>query len=528
MILELPADIRDTVLCARHLKLLAGSGVCVYVRASDQERSLLALVNQAIGFYDPRVTPGPADALSCELCKLSVLAGETSFPYMAATDALQAAAAELVHDCGKVKIGICLDEPGDIAATLLSAFTLNQLMNLDFYILPGVSPPLSVALPEQVSFTAVAPDLPVDVCTAVLNRMDIVIANENLFGHLAGALGKAVWLLASGSDQWQRIKKFLSSYLGVTLIAHQKEYLAVALRRISLYLYFDFADVFTPFSTDCKTDINVEVPRIPTFKVSDISQLDDILEITVSCLNNVQIETTTVCNLACPYCPNSMVGRKPAFMDEDTYYRIIDSLREYDPEYSGTVSPHFYGEPLIDTRLETFIGYTRRTLPKAAIELFTNGELLTIRRFVALKEAGVDLFRISQHTLEPSPVLMETLDRIERFHPELNTVDFSVFHNLPYKMNRGGLVDTTPFPEAQTRFLAGCSIAHRFLTIDYRGDAVLCCNDYLSRHTFGNIAGSSIRDIWDGVEYRKVRNLLMYGYLPYEICRICCGLTPRG
>ena len=100
----------------------------------------------------------------------------------------------------------------------------------------------------------------------------------------------------------------------------------------------------------------------------------------------VEIETTTVCNRTCSYCPNSAIKRPAGNMDEALFRSIIDSLKEMD--FSGRVSPHFYGEPLVDRRILKFIAYTREKLPKAFIKLFTNGDLLTYDLFLKLLESG--------------------------------------------------------------------------------------------------------------------------------------------
>lgn len=41
---------------------------------------------------------------------------------------------------------------------------------------------------------------------------------------------------------------------------------------------------------------------------------------------------------------------------------------------------------------------------------------------------------------------------------------------------------------------------------DYRGDAVICCNDYLSKNSYGNINDKSLCDIWNDKIYRRTRN----------------------
>lgn len=232
-------------------------------------------------------------------------------------------------------------------------------------------------------------------------------------------------------------------------------------------------------------------------------------------LSAVEIETTTVCNRKCEYCPNYTVGRPAAYMQEQTFYKIIDSLKKQN--FSGRISPHFYGEPLMDKRLETLIAYVRANLPAAFIKLFTNGELLTTQRYLALKQAGVDMFRVSQHTERPSDTVTRTLSEIKEHHPKLYSVEYvDYFNDRALKLNRGGLV------KAEPRKMYSCSWVDQ-LTFDYRGNAVLCCNDYNSSLVFGNIHEKDIQEIWHDRKYRKMRNLVANGFWPYEICRICSG-----
>lgn len=174
-------------------------------------------------------------------------------------------------------------------------------------------------------------------------------------------------------------------------------------------------------------------------------------------------------------------------MDEGVFSHIIDSLADYDDTYKGRVSPHFYGEPLLDTRLEIFIRYVRKRLPASHVELFTNGELLTVARYLSLKKAGVT----SQHSPEPSPGVMITLETIRKDYSPLYSVTYvDQFHSTE-KMNRGGLIKTAGLGALSIR----CNL-YKELTFDVHGNAVLCCNDYLSSQSFGNISTQSIREMW--------------------------------
>ena len=66
----------------------------------------------------------------------------------------------------------------------------------------------------------------------------------------------------------------------------------------------------------------------------------------------VEIETISTCNRKCVYCPNHSYERPAGLMEEAVFYKLIDELA--DIGFSGTLSPHFYGEPMLDKRLEKF------------------------------------------------------------------------------------------------------------------------------------------------------------------------------
>jgi len=250
------------------------------------------------------------------------------------------------------------------------------------------------------------------------------------------------------------------------------------------------------------------------------SALLSLLDEETPLFQDIGIETTTICNMSCSYCPNSSVGRPAAYMAEETFHAIIDSVATSLPHYSGSISPHFYGEPLVDERLESLIRYARKRLPDASIQLFTNGTLLTVQRFCHLVEAGVDKLVISQHTPHPAPDLVATLQAIRRDYPDHAEIEyFDQFHsNL--KMNRGGLLASGQGKQQQ---FYRCN-QYKALIFDVTGTAVLCCNDYLSGTTFGNIQHASALDIWNSYSYRRIRNLLYYSYFPLPICRNCAFL----
>lgn len=228
----------------------------------------------------------------------------------------------------------------------------------------------------------------------------------------------------------------------------------------------------------------------------------------------VEIETVTRCNRQCGYCPNSRYDRGDHRMPEGLFKKIIDELAGV--RFNGRISPHFFGEPLADSRLEVLMRYTRERLPEAAIIIYSNGDLLTGERFDSLVEAGVDRFMITRHAGEPSKVLRSTLDSLSV--NDCKRVEVIV-HNQDLKLfNRGGLVDIPG-----TISLRRCFIPGNCAVIDYRGNVVLCCNDYHSSVVFGNVTRERLMDIWNKKRYRVLRRRLRRGKFDLDLCRKCIG-----
>jgi 2-deoxy-scyllo-inosamine dehydrogenase (SAM-dependent) len=357
---------------------------------------------------------------------------------------------------------------------------------------------------------------------ALLASLDIIISFDNDAAHLAAALGKPVWLLTPYSEKAIKLDSW-ASFSNVTIFGQPssgswKE----VIQAIALFRFLQpESSSFIPFSTDHTMFNQSATLPFPTIHFENTSQLTQILDAELATFTSVSIETTTVCNLKCSYCPNSTDAAKPpTFMPDEMFFRIIDSLHEYAPLYHGSIAPSMYGEPLLDKRIETFIRYAKNKFPLATIELFTNGDFLTPERFFSLRDAGVGHFNISQHTPARSQALSDTLAIVQReFGGEVPiTINKMLEQN---KFNRGGLVDVEGYsPEICAR-MSHCIAAYQNLSFDNKGDALLCCNDYQAKHTFGNIASKSIRDIWNGSNYRQIRNMSMLGFLPFPICRVC-------
>jgi len=88
----------------------------------------------------------------------------------------------------------------------------------------------------------------------------------------------------------------------------------------------------------------------------------------------VSIETLTVCNAACTFCPYPTLDRKGNKMSDSLINRLIDEMAEFDKPFA--FSPFKVSDPLLDKRLIPMLKKVNEKT-RATIRIFTNASALT-------------------------------------------------------------------------------------------------------------------------------------------------------
>ena len=212
------------------------------------------------------------------------------------------------------------------------------------------------------------------------------------------------------------------------------------------------------------------------------------------------IETATVCNRKCSYCPNYKFTRGNHKMKFSLFKKIIGDLKEIN--YDQWVIPSFYNESLLEKRLLKLLKYTKEQLPKSKVWIFSNGDFLDQKIFNKL-DKYVDKYLITNHG---------------KLNPNIPESNKMIIENLKYADTRGGLVDVGDkiiMPKKR------CLIPTSTPQILYNGDMVLCCNDYFGKYVFGNVKEENIMKIWNKPNYKKTRKDLRNGIVKLPICKNC-------
>jgi MoaA/NifB/PqqE/SkfB family radical SAM enzyme len=170
---------------------------------------------------------------------------------------------------------------------------------------------------------------------------------------------------------------------------------------------------------------------------------------------------------------------------------------------------------LLDRRLPEFIEHARGELPSAFILINTNGDLLDLPLWNTLRTAGLDYANITQHDGTIGSNIQEILASVDPDEKKHLWVHTSVEMN-----NRAGLVASGT--GAALPLKKSCSRPFYQLCVNYRGKAVLCCNDYLGLVEVGDLHRDTISAIWESKFLKRYRRKLFRGDRAHlKLCSTC-------
>ena len=273
----------------------------------------------------------------------------------------------------------------------------------------------------------------------------------------------------------------------------------------------------------------------------------------------IQIQTFTGCNADCIFCPygETYETQPKGKMPIELFRRIIDEAAEHAVR---RISPYLMNEPLMDRDLFDKIRYINARIPECKVVVTSNGHFLTPPVVDKLLELGDGLHELYvsfqgidreayRKTMRGNMDFDRTLANVDHFletqrrrglqRPKLwiTMVDTAVIdarkavaywrsRGVASKYttleNRGGNIrDAETFSRTRTMsYYTTCTRLFKQAYIMFNGDLVLCCVDYSREQVLGNIAGSSVHEVWNGPVAKEIRRR----YLGHEFDRLpLCG-----
>lgn len=274
----------------------------------------------------------------------------------------------------------------------------------------------------------------------------------------------------------------------------------------------------------------------------------------------VEFQTLSACNATCVFCPHfQSPGEIPHGRMEDALIHKI--INECSRHMVGRVSPYLTNEPLMDKRMPWIL---REIKDKARFpvktKINTNAGLLTEETGRKLIDAKLDQLWISvngysEETCRESmgldftatmnnintfldmkkilgakrPKVIVTTIRTRLVEHELEKakefwaardVDFRI-HTLDNRSGEEAASALRPGSHARER-KRDCDLFLKQAYIVENGDMIICCHDWKQTVVVGNVAKTSISEVWNSAYFKG----LIYEYYAgkfdrLEICRNC-------
>lgn len=268
------------------------------------------------------------------------------------------------------------------------------------------------------------------------------------------------------------------------------------------------------------------------------------------------LDVTNVCNLECIHCPHRKIKKrldyKPTFLKWNLYTKIIDEVSKNKILLFRYASD---GESLLHPRFLDMVAYAKEHGIKP-LNLTTNGLLLDEKTAKALLKLGIDIIDVSldaftkkrydkirkksdfhkvmanlhnllylRKKINPTTKVMVSIINYPRVRDEIKDfkryweplVDRVLVRNF---CNVGGLV-AKPNLRLKTKRWP-CPQFWKRITITCKGKYRFCVEDWLNKTVVGDVRKKSIKEVWQGKEYQKLRRLHLEGkYSTIPICRNC-------
>ena len=274
------------------------------------------------------------------------------------------------------------------------------------------------------------------------------------------------------------------------------------------------------------------------------------------------IETASACNLRCVMCPNKeLAASSKGLMSLDLFTSVIDQCRGF----ASDVYLHHRGEPLLNPALFEMIAYAARAGLKTRFH--TNGTLLDPDKAQRLLAAGPNLVSFSfdgfcreiyekirvgavfEKTLA-NIVHLANLRRILRLKKPYIVIEKIRFKTPPAEINQRQVLETTrrlreagvdeiiekeeyTWADASTpaaavpRPGAVCTFPWYATVICADGTVTPCPQDFGACMKLGNLNSLPLLEIWNGAEYRRLRQQLASDLPSLALCRKCDRLCRR-
>lgn len=258
------------------------------------------------------------------------------------------------------------------------------------------------------------------------------------------------------------------------------------------------------------------------------------------CPSIIQIESSTVCNARCLFCPHSKMTREHGVMSDVIFHKIVKEGKEMGVKH---FTPFLNGEPFLFPKIFEWLDYLKKE--RVETHLFTNASLLNkekIDRLVVYKHIKFVYCSFHGATKETYQRVMGNLNfekTKENIKYLIAKASFPVYAsmvvfeenvhekeefkkmwgkytNFTRLFNWGGNIKSK-YERTGTR--VPCERVMRYMTILWDGRVCLCCMDSDGEVILGNLNKQSLREIWENNQWLRDKHQNLD--FDTKLCRSC-------
>lgn len=273
---------------------------------------------------------------------------------------------------------------------------------------------------------------------------------------------------------------------------------------------------------------------------------------------NIIIETTNFCNASCIMCPHVSMKRQQKNMDKSTFTKVINQIKKEGIKPNAFILNGF-GEPLIDPNIINRIKLIKKEFPYSIVKFYSNLNLANQTLIKKIIKSGLDEINISlngydskkyeqvmkidyQKTINNLKYLIKfkkeigseikirismTLVKqnektVQKFIKKWTTKVDSVSVNKVHDYNSSVKDVNNKFKINFRKTAFPCRYIWDTIMINVDGEIGLCCLDYESQYSFGNIKSQSILKSFYSPKFKLIRKQhLQLNSRKIKICSQC-------
>jgi MoaA/NifB/PqqE/SkfB family radical SAM enzyme len=275
------------------------------------------------------------------------------------------------------------------------------------------------------------------------------------------------------------------------------------------------------------------------------------------------IETSSICNARCTFCPNGSLSREKGIMTDEIFNLIISRI-----ETEGITPSNFdlflVGEPLIDKKIFDRIKLLKQHFPESQVRITSNFSLANSDIVHQLLNCGLDTINISLNSASLAgyrnimgldyAVTIDNIERLIKLRNEMNSRLKISLSMVLCKDNIGeeekfikmwiNKVDSLRLQRASewggkvkghertrynlNKFFFPCNEIFERIPILSNGDFAICCQDPEGKVGL-NIATNQILRAFNSLAFQSLRQSHLEGKVKDNpMCQKCFAVNSNG